>query len=322
MTEATATRAVAAGSVPRWWVYWKLAKYRIDVDLGVFIAWAMIPAVLYFEPRTLLLIALSFVFFATISCTAIVFDDVTGFRDGSDAKNYNTQDVTGYRPQVKKPLVAGLLTEPQAIRFGLALWLVSISLVVLTWFLAGSSPWWVLAGLLAMALFSTQYSYGMKLSYLGLQDFVLFFSFFGTTVLPFGLITGEVTPAVLILASVLGLWDVQVVQFSNIPDAKADGEAGRRTMAVLLSTRAHNALIVFTFLLIWAGTVWGVLAHGLSWLTLLALVPAAVIHLVTLRAGLDSDPHRAYRGRILGWVAMRAWTAGVVVACLAGAFFG
>jgi 1,4-dihydroxy-2-naphthoate octaprenyltransferase len=314
MSKVVTAQSALTANAPLWWRYWKLAKYRVDIHLGLAIAWSLAPMSMAFTPRTLLLVSLSFVFLATICCAAIVFDDVNGYRDGSDAKNYPSQNVTGYRPRVKKPLVAGLLTDTQAVRFGVLLVVTSFTFVVLAWFAAGREPWWLLPSLLAAAVFSAQYSYGLKLSYIGAQDLVLFLSFFGTVVLPHALITGETTAASLIAGAVLGLWDVQVVQFSNIPDAPADREVGRRTMAVLLSRRSHARLIGGTAVVIWGLSIAGV---ALRWLPAVAVVtwlPAIGLHVTTLRAGFHPQPERAYRGRILGWYTMRAWALGLAAA--------
>jgi 1,4-dihydroxy-2-naphthoate polyprenyltransferase len=304
-----------ASSVPRWRAYWYLAKYRVDIHLGLAIAWSLVPARVAFQHDTLAIVALAFVFCATISSTAIVFDDINGFRDGSDAVNYPAHDPTGYRPRTKKPLVADLLTEREAIRVGYTLAIISVVSVVLAWLIAGrGGGWWLLPALIGASVCAAQYSFGLKFSYLGAQDIVLFTSFFCTVVLPFTLMMGSVSGPALLMGSLLGLWDVQVVQFSNIPDIEADRSVGRRTMAVLLSERGHTRLILATFALIWAGSLGGIVSGYLPPIALLTLIPALLMHLKQLRVGFR--PGGAMEGRIRGWLAMRAWAMGVVAANL------
>lgn len=314
MTELATTVPLASSEMPTWLRYWKLAKYRIDVHLGLFLAWSLLPWTRAFETRSLAIFALSFVSIGTGACAGIVLDDVNGFRDGSDAKNYTEEDGVGYRPRSKKPLVVGLLTVSQALRFAIVLASISGASMIGVWFVAGFEPWWILLPVLATGALSTQYSYGLKLSYRGLQDLVLLLTFLSTVVLPYGLVMGTISTAALVVGVLLGLWDVQVVQFSNIPDAESDRAVKRRTMAVVLSGDGHRRLIRATFLLIWLGSAAAVVTGLLPGIALLALVPAFATHLGALRAGLKDDPRLAYEGRIRGWTAMRWWTAGIVVA--------
>src|SRR2546423_8581449 len=52
------------------------------------------------------------------------WDDIGGYRDGSDARNYAGRP---RRTVAKKPLLTGALTEREAVVFGVVCWLVGVS---------------------------------------------------------------------------------------------------------------------------------------------------------------------------------------------------
>src|SRR5260221_13333077 len=83
---------------------------------GLVLAWLMVPAAMLNQPGTtvaMLLFLLSQVGVVACTCAA---DDLTGYRNGSDAANYRPGDLgRNYRT---KPLLTGALTERDAAAFG------------------------------------------------------------------------------------------------------------------------------------------------------------------------------------------------------------
>src|SRR5260221_2173643 len=131
---------------------------------GLVLAWLMVPAAMLNQPGTtvaMLLFLLSQVGVVACTCAA---DDLTGYRNGSDAANYRPGDLArNYRT---KPLLTGALTERDAVAF------VAVSGTVAV--VAGLAGFTVLgwhvplaAVLLFVALLGTnQYSAGLRVSYL------------------------------------------------------------------------------------------------------------------------------------------------------------
>ena len=93
--------------------------------------------------------ALCLLFFSVIAFgmwATHAFDDITGYRDGSDVRNYAPER---RRSQVK-PLVAGLLSVRQAQAFAYVTALLAATCVVVFCVVAGFQPWWIFVGGLAV----------------------------------------------------------------------------------------------------------------------------------------------------------------------------
>ena len=62
--------------------------YFLDYNLGHLLVATLLPAAAVRDGRTWAALALIVVGYFLVHCAVIAFDDVTGFRDGTDARNY------------------------------------------------------------------------------------------------------------------------------------------------------------------------------------------------------------------------------------------
>ncbi|MFD7644679.1 UbiA family prenyltransferase [Kitasatospora sp. NPDC059795] len=237
-----------AGAPAAWRAYARLAKLDIyDYYLSVPLVAAMVVAtgsgatVGAGVGVTLAVLMLFLGGEVAMSAAMCTFDDVTGYRDGSDAVNYGPDAPA--RRLARKPLVAGTLTEPQAIRFGWA----TVAACVLCWLaavaLAPARPAWAVAGVIALAVCGFQYSWWLRISYNGFQEF--FLAALGWLfVLPlYGLLTGRFDGFVAVQALVFGLGPLLFGVYSNTNDIPGDRAVGRKTVAVLVSPRGNAAFV-------------------------------------------------------------------------------
>ncbi|MEV7181181.1 UbiA family prenyltransferase [Kitasatospora sp. NPDC093679] len=276
--EHAAAPAVAESPPIAWRAYARLAKLDIyDYYLSVPLVAAMVlPGGSAATAATSLAVLLLFlggeIAMSAAMCT---FDDVTGYRDGSDEVNYGPDAPA--RRLARKPLIAGTLTEPQAIRFG---WL-STAACALCWLaalaLAPARPLWAVAGVLALTVFGFQYSWWLRISYNGFQEF--FLAALGWLfVLPLhGLLTGRFDAFVAVQALVFGLGPLLFGVYSNTNDIPGDRAVGRRTAAVLLPPRG-NALFVAGCSALEAALVVGSAVAGVApWWFPLVMAPVLVL---------------------------------------------
>jgi 1,4-dihydroxy-2-naphthoate octaprenyltransferase len=245
---AAADPVVAPGS---WRAYAKLAKLDIlDYYLSVPLAASVLagygaahgsaagtaPA-----GRAALVLLLFFLGELTMVAGMVAFDDVTGFRDGSDAANYGPDAAA--RRLARKPLVAGTLTEPQALRFGWA----AVALCALFWAAAvaaaPAAPRWAVLGTAACAVFGFQYSWWLKFSYRGFQELFLAALGWGYVLPLVGLLTGGASGFTVVQALLFGLGPVLFGVYSNINDRDGDRAVGRLTVAAVASPRVNTAFI-------------------------------------------------------------------------------
>lgn len=303
MTRATTARSgEAAGTAARGSLtadklraYAKLAKLSFyDYYLSALVVWTVLATTTKFDGRTFATLVLVTLAWVGIVAATVTFDDVTGFRDGSDQRNYDPAQ-GGLRNRSRKPLLDGLLTAEEAMRFG---WLAvgwAALFLVLTAVVAPHRPGWVL-GLMAFVLIaSIQYSYGLRLSYRGGQELVLLLSTGLTVLIPFGLITGEATGLVLVETYLFGLWSLLVSVYSNINDLAGDRAAGRTNVATRTSTGGYRG-----FVLLLSGTealvVLGAAAAGIvpRWFPLV-LAPVLALRAYQLSQGLVAGSPLAAR---------------------------
>ncbi len=169
-------------------------------------------------------------------------DDVCGFRDGSDARNY-----AGRPPVtvVRKPLVTGALTLREALRFAVVTWIVGMLAILSA---AGALGWRVPSAALAVSfitpMLAVQYSCGIKLSYrpLGLESTILFTGAY-TVFMPYWFVAGTVSREACLVSALVGLWLLLVVSYGNASDRAGDSAVSRRTLAVLLPPSLFNVLL-------------------------------------------------------------------------------
>ncbi|MEV6670584.1 UbiA family prenyltransferase [Streptomyces sp. NPDC051162] len=222
--------------------YAKLAKLSFfDYYLCVLVVAALLPPSVRAEPRTWLVLALFDLGWLGVVAATVALDDVTGLRDGSDARNYEPGQTL--RARDRKPLLDGSLTLHQALRFGWACAVAGAALWTLATLAAPHRPWWAPAAAALSVVISVQYSYGLKLSYRGGQEAVILLSTGISVLVPFGLLRGEMTGAAWLETFLFGLWSLMVSLYSNINDLAGDRAAGRRNLAVLLSRDGYRALV-------------------------------------------------------------------------------
>jgi 1,4-dihydroxy-2-naphthoate octaprenyltransferase len=300
----TATSAPARpGARDRARAYAKLAKLSFfDYYLCVLVVLTLLPASARTEPRTWLVLALFDLGWVGIVAATVSLDDVTGLRDGSDARNYDPQQTL--RARDRKPLLNGSLTLRQALRFGWGCAVAGTLLWALAALAAPHRPWWVLAAAALSVVISVQYSYGLKLSYRGGQEAVILLSTGLCVLVPFGLLNGEMTGAAWLECFLFGLWSLTVSLYSNINDVEGDRAAGRRNIATRVSPAVYRG-VVAAFSLSETGAILLTLALGAVPLWFCAfLVPVVALRVRQAHSGLVAG--RVLAARRTG-IAIHRW---------------
>ncbi|UED85451.1 UbiA family prenyltransferase [Streptomyces profundus] len=278
--------------------YAKLGKLAFfDFYLCVLLVWAALPGSQLWDWQTFALLALFVLGQGGVVAATVAFDDLTGLRDGSDARNY--QPETGQlRDLSRKPLLSGSLTARQAWLFGWGAVAWGLVIWSATALLAPHQPLWVCALLLLTVVLAVQYSYGLKLSYHGAQELLLLFCPAMVVLLPYGLLTGTTTGLIILEALLFGLWSLLVSLYSNMNDVEGDRLARRRNLATLTSPANYRRVIVaFTVLEPVAVLVAWSLGAVPGWF-LLVLAPVLASRAVQLRTGVVQG--NALAARVLG----------------------
>jgi 1,4-dihydroxy-2-naphthoate octaprenyltransferase len=242
-------------------------------------------------------------------------DDLGGFRDGSDARNYAGRPP---RTVAKKPLLTGALSQPQAVRFAIVCWIVAIGCTLaaeasLSW----RSPLPMLL-LIVAQICAVQYSVGLKLSYrrLGLE-LAIFYMIGCIALMPYWLVAGRVTALALLASALFGMWFLMVVCYGNASDRQGDSEVSRHTLAVMLPPELYRVVLG----LLWAGSLALIAVlfttTRLDPLLGLALVPVAAVHTAQLYYGAGRGDWR--KARFLGLISLDLGCLGLALAlALAG----
>ncbi|MEU6129019.1 UbiA family prenyltransferase [Saccharopolyspora sp. NPDC047091] len=299
----------------------RLGKLDVyDYYLSVFVVGAAaLPAAGFAAGAEALPMLLLFLLGEVCTLVALVsFDDVTGFRDGSDIANYGPNDPL--RKKLRKPLVSGALTEREALGFGWAaagcgalLWLAAAVV-------APHRPMWTIVVIAVTFVIALQYSYGLKLSYHGFQE--AFLVALGTVLVlaPYGLATGEFSGFVLVQAVLFGLGPLMFGVYSNTNDVAGDRAVGRPTVAALTSPRGNalfiGALSLGEFLLCLGASVSGVA----PWWFAVLLLPGNALRARQYQLGFRAGD--IMRARRLGFRVHRLYVVLLVAANLLAAFGG
>ncbi|MFH9125686.1 prenyltransferase [Streptomyces globisporus] len=177
-----------------------------------------------------------------IQWSASAADDVSGFLNGHDARNYAGRPLL---TRVRKPLLTGALTVSEAKRFAASAFccgMLAFSLAVSLQ--PGPVPLPALVLVLGAPVLGVQYSCGLKLSYrpLGLEVTILLTGAV-TVLMPYWVASGALTPEVLLVSALFGLWLLLVVSYGNASDRAGDAAVRRRTLAVLLPASWFGALL-------------------------------------------------------------------------------
>ncbi|WP_018685769.1 UbiA family prenyltransferase [Actinokineospora enzanensis] len=298
---AAATRARA-----RLGAYIRLAKLDVwDYYLAFPLAWALAG----FGPGAFGVLMVFGLGTVCVVSGAVAFDDVTGYRDGSDAANYGPDAPA--RRLARKPLLTGELTESEAVRFGYLAAMSGALLWALTVLIAPFAPLWTIL-LAAACLFSAvQYSWGLRISYHGWQEVFLAGFGVGLVFVGLGLTTGAVGGFAAVQGVLFGLGPLLFGVYSNTRDAAGDAAVGRPTLAVLLTEQGNRAFIAALTVTEIALVVTSAGLGPAPWWFALAMLPALGVRVAQLRRGVGLGDLLA--ARKLGLLAHRLTTVTLVV---------
>ncbi|HET8662286.1 MAG TPA: UbiA family prenyltransferase [Micromonosporaceae bacterium] len=241
------------------------------------------------------------------------WDDIGGYRDGSDARNYAGRPA---RTVAKKPLLTGVLTESEAVVFGIVCWVVSVACTLLAaYLLDGRAPLVAVLLMLAVQVAAVQYSAGLKLSYrpLGLET-TIFFVIGSIALMPYWFVAGDLNREILITSALFGLWFLMVVNYGNASDREGDRSVSRHTLAVMLAPERFR--IVLVLLLAAEVTLLTLLftATRINPVLAVAAVPVVALHSVQLYHGIRGKDWR--KARLLGLLSLDAGCLGLALAFL------
>jgi 1,4-dihydroxy-2-naphthoate octaprenyltransferase len=266
-----------------------------------------------FDPGVLATLALFGLGTVFMTAAMVAFDDLTGYRDGSDIANYRA-DPTLRRAR-RKPLVAGTLTEREVVRFGWVTAVLGAAVLAAAVVTAPYAPQWTIWLTIATFVVALQYSYGLKISYHGFQEAFIAGLGWAMVLAPYGLVTCRFDLFVLVQALLFGLGPLMFGVYSNTNDVAGDRAVGRPTVAALTTPRGNRrfiaALSVSEFLI---GLVASVTRVAPWWFVLLMLPVTA---LRARQFGIGFGPRRDILfARAIGFTAHRTSAALLVVANL------
>jgi 4-hydroxybenzoate polyprenyltransferase len=295
----------------------KLDVYDYYLSIPLVLSAVLLP-IGAFDPRTLPMLVVFLLGEVFMIGALVAFDDITGYRDGSDIANYGPD--ARMRRKLRKPLVAGTLTEREALWFGWGSAAVGAVLWALTIAIAGHRPLWTIVLAVVTFVISLQYSYGIKLSYHGFQELFIAALGWALVLIPFGLATGRFSGFLLVQALLFGMGPLMFGVYSNTNDIEGDRSVGRPTVAALTSPRGNaifiGALSLAEFLL---GLIASLTGIAPCWFVLLML-PATALRANQYRIGFRHGDIMLARKR--GFAVHRLTVALLIAANLLYAVFG
>ncbi|WNV82862.1 UbiA family prenyltransferase [Umezawaea sp. Da 62-37] len=289
--------------------YVRLAKLDIvDYYFGVLVVWTLLPSALRLDGAVLAATGLFLLGEVFVIATMVALDDLTGFRDGSDIANYAPDDPN--RRRYRKPLVAGTLTEAQVLRFAWVTGLIGALLWIAAIAVAPHAPLWTVAVIGVTYFFAVQYSWGIKLSYRGFQEFFLAALGWALVLAPYGLAVGSIDGNAVVQALVFGLGPLLFGVYSNTNDIKGDRRVGRLTVAALATPRGNMLFILAVTaaeaLLIVCGPL-----LGTAWWFPVVLLPTLLLRARQVRVAFGQGD--ILRARLLGIHVHRVTVVALVV---------
>ncbi len=312
--EEPVAAAAAARFGRRVRAYQQLSKlYVFDQYLGVPLAWSLLGPAAATAARTLAVLAACLVCVVAVVAASVALDDVQGFRDGSDSVNYGPREGLP-RKRSRKPLLDGRLSERDALRFAKASAGLGLVALAAAFAVAPHRPLWVWVAAGGCTLASLQYSWGVKLSYVGLEEPILIAGTACTMLIPFGFVTGRATAAAGAEAALFGFWMMSVSVFSNTHDADGDRQVRRLTVPARVSARANRRFILVVFGCCWGLLLGGLLTGALPWWLALAILPGLALQMRQLRTGLGAGDNLL--ARTIGFKAYRAAIAALIASNL------
>ncbi|MCM6778684.1 UbiA family prenyltransferase [Nocardia sp. CDC159] len=289
--------------------YGRLANlYFLDYNLAYPMVATLLPAAVLREGRTWAAFALMIVGYFLLHCAVIAFDDITGFRDGSDAKNYR-DNPSALRRAHWKPLVTGELNLAQALRFSWTCVVAGFVLLVTGLLVAPYHPLWLIVVAVVGGSVSVQYSYGLKFSHIGFQELVLLLFTLELVLIPYYALTGGVSARSVIEGALFAFWLMMVSWYSNLRDIAADREVGRINIATLTGERSYIALLGVLAVADIVAVIALVATGWLPVLFLALLLPVFAARLVQFQLG--AIKRNPLLGRLLG--RRLAWAGAVLM---------
>jgi len=283
--------------------------YFLDYNLAYPLVATLLPAAVARDAGTWVALTLIIVGYFLVHCAVIAFDDVTGFRDGTDAKNYR-DNPSALRRLRWKPLVTGELRLPQALRFAWTCVVVGLALVVAGLLVAPHHPLWLIVLAVIGAGVSVQYSYGLRFSHIGFQELVLFLWTAELVAIPYWALTGGVTARLVVEGALFAFWLMMVSFYSNLRDLETDRGAGRINLATIAGERNYISILGVLAVADLAVVAVLVVTGTLPLLLGVLLCPVFAARLVQFRiAALNRNP---LLGRLLG--RRLAWAGAVLMA--------
>lgn len=287
-------------------IYARLGNFKVYFQwIPVLVAWSLAERPFGLDVKQALALLAFIGGTIAMGCSAGTLDDIQGFRDGIDQRTYAGED--SLRPTSGKPLVLGEISEQAAYRFALLMGAVGPLLGVAAVLLTPHRSVGLFLAIVVTAYASTQYSYGVRLSYHGAGELLLGVLATSVFLIPLVLLDGHVPAAGWFEGCLLGALQAQVTIFSSSYDADEDRAAGRMTLAARLTPAANRRFIAAVFAVSWIVTATGLTLGVLDRWLLLAFLPMWACQAVQLRRGLVQK--RWLDARHFGW---RAFDAGVV----------
>lgn len=287
-------------SFQRFAVYFQLGKFKIvELWLGFFVGVTLLGPRAVQEPRAVAILVLILIAGIAVIAATCSLDDIVGVRDGVDQANH----LGGTRWGVDKPILTGRLAEQSALRFVYLLGGIGVLAHGAVLLLAWPLPFFLVALMTALMLIALNYSYGLKLSYLGAGEFVIFAGGAGTVLIPHALVAKTFTISLVLCAALVGALHAQVVMFSNTKDASGDRATGRMTIAARLSKRGNKIYIASVFVGVWTCTLGAFLIHALPLRYAIGLAPVWALQAYQLRVGLGREDWLL--ARLVGFRALR-----------------
>jgi 1,4-dihydroxy-2-naphthoate octaprenyltransferase len=293
----------------------KLDVYDYYLALLVVLSAVLLPLD-RFDPAALVTLAVYGVGTVFMAAAMVAFDDLTGYRDGSDIANYRANPAL--RRSRRKPLVAGTLTEREVLWFGWLTAAAGAAILAVAIVTAPFTPQWTVWLAVVTFVVALQYSYGLKISYHGFQEAFIAGLGWAMVLTPYGLVTGRFDLFVLVQALLFGLGPLLFGVYSNTNDVAGDRAVGRPTVAALTSPSGNRrfiaALSCAEFLLGAAASATGVA----PWWFVLLMLPVTVVR--ARQFGLAFGPRQdILLARATGFTAHRLGAALLVTANLIAA---
>ncbi len=303
--------APAEGPPSRLRTLLELGKLRIvELWIGFFVGVTLLDGRVLHDRRALTILALILMVGVAVIAVTCSLDDIVGVRDGVDQANHRGDGRWG----VSKPILAGTLSERHAFRFVHLLGGVAVLGYLAVLALAWPLPTWLLAAMPAMMLVAINYSYGLKLSYRGGGELVIFTGAAGTVLIPCALIAHGASPLLLVESLLVGSWHAQVVVFSNSHDRAGDRATGRMTIVARTSPFGNRLYIAGVFALSATLTVAALVYGAMPRAFALALAPVWALQAYQVHCGVVRQ--RWLQARRVGFVIIRVGVLALVAANL------